>query len=130
MEISHGLVNLMYFMLCGELNRIKGSRSNKRRKLLTYFTNSYVMYLSDIKSSDHCAAIYNCCATIYNCCAAIYITVAPQLTSKVYNNLSLRETRPEVYNMGARPGSLFLRNLKGRIDISEMYTTWMTYWTI
>ena len=59
MEISYGLVNLMYFMLCGELNRIKGSRSNKRRKLLTCFTNSLF---------------------------------------KVYNNLSLRETRPEVYN--------------------------------
>ena len=28
------------------------------------------MYLSDIKSSDHCAAIYNCCA-------AIYIAVVP-----------------------------------------------------
>ena len=40
MEISYGLVNLMYFMLCGELNRIKGSRSNKRRKLSTYFMNS------------------------------------------------------------------------------------------
>ena len=46
-------------MLCGELNRIKGSRSNKRRKLLTCFTNSLF---------------------------------------KVYNNLSLRETGPEVYN--------------------------------
>ena len=40
MEISYGLVNLMYFMLCDELNRIKGSRSNKRRKLLTCFMNS------------------------------------------------------------------------------------------
>ena len=59
MEISYGLVNLMYFMLCGELSRIKGSRSNKRRKLLTCFTNSLF---------------------------------------KVYNNLSLRETGPEVYN--------------------------------
>ena len=59
MEISYGLVNLMYFMLCGELIRIKGSRSNKRRKLLTCFTNSLF---------------------------------------KVYNNLSLRETGPEVYN--------------------------------
>ena len=49
----------MYFMLCDELNRIKGSRSNKRRKLLTCFTNSLF---------------------------------------KVYNNLSLRETGPEVYN--------------------------------
>ena len=77
MEISHGLVNLMYFMLCGELNRIKGSRSNKRRKLLTCFTNSYVMYLSDIQSSDHWAAIYICCATIYNCCTTIYV-VPPQ----------------------------------------------------
>ena len=60
MEISYGLVNLMYFMLCGELSRIKGSRSNKRRKLLTCFTNSLF---------------------------------------KVYNNLSLRETGPEVYNI-------------------------------
>ena len=60
MEISYGLVNLMYFMLCDELNRIKGSRSNKRRKLLTCFTNSLF---------------------------------------KVYNNLSLRETGPEVYNI-------------------------------
>ena len=59
MEISYGLVNLTYFMLCGELSRIKGSRSNKRRKLLTCFTNSLF---------------------------------------KVYNNLSLRETGPEVYN--------------------------------
>ena len=59
MEISYGLVNLMYFMLCDELNGIKGSRSNKRRKLLTCFTNSLF---------------------------------------KVYNNLSLRETGPEVYN--------------------------------
>ena len=59
MEISYGLVDLMYFMLCGELSRIKGSRSNKRRKLLTCFTNSLF---------------------------------------KVYNNLSLRETGPEVYN--------------------------------
>ena len=62
MEISYGLVNLMYFMLCGELSRIKGSRSNKRRKLLTCFTNSLF---------------------------------------KVYNNLSLRETGPEVYNTKA-----------------------------
>ena len=60
MEISYGLVNLMYFMLCGELNRIKGPRSNKRRKLLTCFTHSLF---------------------------------------KVYNNLSLRETGPEVYNI-------------------------------
>ena len=59
MEISYGLVNLMYFMLCGELSRIKGSRLNRRRKLLTCFTNSLF---------------------------------------KVYNNLSLRETGPEVYN--------------------------------
>ena len=59
MEISYGIVNLMYFMVCGELNRIKGSRSNKRGKLLTCFTNSLF---------------------------------------KVYNNLSLRETGPEVYN--------------------------------
>ena len=68
MEISYGLVNLMYFMLCSEHWRIKGSRSNKRRKLLPCFTNSLF---------------------------------------KVYNNLSLRETGPEVYNMGAHPGSLF-----------------------
>ena len=46
-------------MLCSEHWRIKGSRSNKRRKLLTCFTNSLF---------------------------------------KVYNNLSLRETRPKVYN--------------------------------
>ena len=59
MEISYGLVNLMYFMFCDELNGIKGSRSNKRRKLLTCLTNSLL---------------------------------------KVYNNLSLRETGPEVYN--------------------------------
>ena len=59
MEISYGLVNLMYFMLCSEHWRIKGSRSNKRRQLLTCFTNSLF---------------------------------------KVYNNLSLRETGPEVYN--------------------------------
>ena len=59
MEISYGLVNLMYFMLCSEHWRIKGSRSNKRRKLLTCFTNNLF---------------------------------------KVYNNLSLRETGPEVYN--------------------------------
>ena len=62
MEISYGLVNLMYFMLCSEHWRIKGSRSNKRRKLLTCFTNSLF---------------------------------------KVYNNLSLRETGPEVYNINA-----------------------------
>ena len=66
MEISYGLVNLMYFMLCDELNGIKGSRSNKRRKLLTCFTNSLF---------------------------------------KVYNNLSLRETGPEVYNTNV-PGRL------------------------
>ena len=60
MEISYGLVNLMYFMLCSEHWKIKGSRSNKRRKLLTCFTNSLF---------------------------------------KVYNNLSLRETGPEVYNI-------------------------------
>ena len=66
MEISYGIVNLMYFMVCGELNRIKGSRSNKRGNLLTCFTNSLF---------------------------------------KEYNNLSLRETGPEVYNMGAHPGS-------------------------
>ena len=59
MEISYGLVNLIYFMLCSEHWRIKGSRSNKRRKLLTCFSNSLF---------------------------------------KVYNNLSLRETGPEVYN--------------------------------
>ena len=66
MEISYGLVNLMYFMLCGELSRIKGSRSNKRRQLLTCFTNSLF---------------------------------------KVYNNLSLRETGPEVYNTTPPPRS-------------------------
>ena len=60
MEISYGLVNLMYFMLCSEHWRIKGSRSNKRRKLLTCFTNSLI---------------------------------------KVYNNLSLRETGPKIYNI-------------------------------
>ena len=49
----------MYFMLCSEHWRIKGARSNKRRKLLICFTNSLF---------------------------------------KVYNNLSLRETGPEVYN--------------------------------
>ena len=59
MEIFYRHVNLMYFMLCSEHWRIKGSRSNKRRKLLTCFINSLF---------------------------------------KVYNNLSLRETRPEVYN--------------------------------
>ena len=52
-------MDLMYFMLCSEHWRINGSRSNKRRKLLTCFTNSLF---------------------------------------KVYNNLSLRETGPEVYN--------------------------------
>ena len=62
MEISYGLVNLMYFMLCSEHWRIKGSRSNKRRKFLTCFTNSLF---------------------------------------KVYDNLSLRETGPEVYNRRA-----------------------------
>ena len=40
MGLSYGLVNLMYSMLCSEHWRIKGSRSNKRRKLLTCFTNS------------------------------------------------------------------------------------------
>ena len=59
MGLSYGLVNLIYPMLCGEHWRIKGSRSNKRRKLLTCFANSLF---------------------------------------KVYNNLSCRETRPEVYN--------------------------------
>ena len=44
MEISYGLVNLMYFMLCGELNRIKGSRSKKRRKLLTVSQTVYLKY--------------------------------------------------------------------------------------
>ena len=73
MEISYGLVNLMYFMLCSEHWRIKGSRSNKRRKLLTCFTNSLL---------------------------------------KVYNNLSLRETGPKVYNMGAHPGFFLERNPK------------------
>ena len=58
MEISYGHVNL-YFMLCDELTGIKGSRSNKRRKLMTCFINSLI---------------------------------------KVYNNLSLKETGPEVYN--------------------------------
>ena len=67
MEISYGLVNLMYFMLCGELSRIKGSRSNKRRQLLTCFTNSLF---------------------------------------KVYNNLSLRETGPEVYNSNSMSSSI------------------------
>ena len=67
MEISYGLVNLMYFMLCGELNRIKGSRSNKRGKLLTCLTNSLF---------------------------------------KVYNNLSLKETGPEVYNTSETSNNL------------------------
>ena len=58
MEISYGLVNLMYFMLCSEHWRIKGSKSNKR-KLLACFINSLF---------------------------------------KVYNNLSFKETGPEVYN--------------------------------
>ena len=76
MEISYGLVNLMYFMLCDELNRIKGSRSNKRRKLLTCFTNSLF---------------------------------------KVYNNLSLRETGPEVYNTRLEIGQVLIVN---RVRIS------------
>ena len=40
MGLSYGLVNLMYSMLYSEHWRIKGSRSNKRRKLLTCFTLS------------------------------------------------------------------------------------------
>ena len=64
MGLSYGLVNLMYSMLYSEHWRIKGSRSNKRRKLLTCFTNSLF---------------------------------------KVYNNLSCRETRPEVYNNRQEP---------------------------
>ena len=74
MELSYGLVNLMYFMLCGELSRIKGSRSNKRRKLLTCFTNSLF---------------------------------------KVYNNLSLRETGPEVYNNTALECKRLSHNING-----------------
>ena len=91
MEISYGLVNLMYFMLCGELSRIKGSRSNKRRKLLTCFTNSLF---------------------------------------KVYNNLSLRETGPEVYNKivlrekvgDPRDLRLSLVQLKSRSEYHHAYT--------
>ena len=41
-----------------------------RNAFSIFISNRDVMYLSDIKSSDHCAAIYNCCAAIYNCSAA------------------------------------------------------------
>ena len=84
MEISYGLVNLMYFMLCGELNRIKGSRSNKRRKLLTCFTNSLF---------------------------------------KVYNNLSLRETGPEVYNTDIEE-EIFLSTIVRMIDCFDNAWVW------
>ena len=78
MEISYGLVNLMYFMLCSEHWRIKGSRSNKRRKLLTSFTNSLF---------------------------------------RVYNNLSLRETGPKVYNIRFPKNNLgFTKNILQPLD--------------
>ena len=64
--------NLIYmgneFTITKRTMTITPLRSNKRRQLLTCFTNSLF---------------------------------------KVYNNLSLRETGPKVYNMGARPGCSF-----------------------
>ena len=59
MGISYGLVNLMYFMLCGELNRIKGSRSNKRRKLLTCFTNSLSKVYNNLSCGETGPEVYN-----------------------------------------------------------------------
>ena len=58
MEISYGLVNLMYFMLCGELNRIKGSRSNKRRKLLTCFINSLFKVHNNLSCGETGLEVY------------------------------------------------------------------------
>ena len=59
MEISYGLVNLMYFMLCGELNRIKGSRFNIRRKLLTCFTNSLFKVYNNLSCGETGPEVYN-----------------------------------------------------------------------
>ena len=60
MEISYRLVNLMYFMLCDELNGIKGSRSNKRRKLLTCFTNSLFKVYNNLSSRERTGPkVYN-----------------------------------------------------------------------
>ena len=59
MEISYGLVNLMYFMLCGELNRIKESRSNKRRKLLTCLINSLFKVYNNLSCGETGPEVYN-----------------------------------------------------------------------
>ena len=87
MEISSRLVNLMYFLLRSKHRKIKGSRCNKKWKLLTCFTNSLF---------------------------------------KVYSNLSFKETGPEVYKWGLI-WDPFYKEPKGRIDISETYTTWIVH---
>ena len=96
MEISYGLVNLMYFMLCSEHWRIKGSRSNKRRKLLTCFTNSLF---------------------------------------KVYNNLSLSETGPEVYNNTTifpyeRPDPRYITQHKSKFILAFIMRYVDAYWSV
>ena len=59
MEISYGLVNLMYFMLSGELNRIKGPRSNKRRKLLICLTHSLFKVYNNLSCGETGSEVYN-----------------------------------------------------------------------
>ena len=59
MEISCRLVNLMYSMLCSEHWRIKGSRSNKRWKLLTCFTNSLFEVYNNLSFKETGPGVYN-----------------------------------------------------------------------
>ena len=49
----------LYFMLCGELNRLKGFRSNIRRKLLTCFTNSLFKIYNNLSCGETGPEIYN-----------------------------------------------------------------------
>ena len=59
MGLSYGLVNLMYSMLCSEHWRIKGSRSNKRRKLLTCFANSLFKVCNNLSCRETEPKAYN-----------------------------------------------------------------------
>ena len=78
----------MYFMGCGELNRIKGSRSNNRKE--NFRLALHIVYLK-------------------------YTTIFP-------------EDRPDPrYITWGLIQDPFYKEPEGRIDISEMYTTWITY---
>ena len=59
MGLSYGRVNLMYSMLCSEHWRIKGSRSNKRRKLLACVANSLFKVYTNLSCRETGPKVYN-----------------------------------------------------------------------